>query len=528
MKKIIIPFLLLAHMGFAQNNEVEVKSTVKEVTVYLSGVQEIRQAKVSIPAGNSVLRFTGLPNTLQTGSIQVRGVNDFTILSLNYRVNHLQGENADPEIIQLRDSIEKVQHKLEIMSAEKSALAEERSMIQTNRRIAGDNGLVIDDLHEISDFTSERIKNIDLRLFQIRREEDKLSKTNQALQQEINQISNGRKTANGEVLVNISAPKAAMGLVQLSYLTFTGGWRPQYDVRAKEVGGPVALAYKAQLFQSTGTDWSNVKLTLSTATPNMNNSKPVVPVWYLDFATPVNQNSYLRQDNYMGAGAYSNTTLTTGATYSWSQPASIAANAINTEFKIQSPYSIPSNGIEYVVEIGTFEFPASYVYSAIPKLAREAFLMARITGWNDYSLLAAETNIYFQGTYIGKSFLNTSTTKDTLELSMGSDESVVVERKNVTELSSKSQSGSTRKKQEDWEISVRNTKPIAIDIEVMDQVPVSTQKEIQVEILELSGATMDKVTGKCTWKLHLEPGETKKIKLSYLVKYPKDFIIDNL
>ncbi|HRJ36820.1 MAG TPA: DUF4139 domain-containing protein, partial [Flavobacteriales bacterium] len=151
-----------------------------------------------------------------------------------------------------------------------------------------------------------------------------------------------------------------------------------------------------------------------------------------------------------------------------------------------------------------------------------------ITGWNEYSLLPANSNIYFRGTFIGKSYLQTNTTKDTLELSLGADDGVIVQRKNVSEMQSKSATGNTKKKQEDFEITIRNTKSIAIEIEIEDQIPLSVQKEITVDVLEISGAEYNKENGKLIWKLSVPPGETKKLKLSYVVKYPKNYVIGNL
>lgn len=533
MKYLTIPLLFFSLAGTAQSEEIEIKSSVKEVTLFLSGAQESRTAKVNIPAGSSILKFTGLPGNVDPNSIQVRGVSEFTILSLNYRQNHLSQENDDPEINRLKDSLEKIQFRSEILQAEKSSLNEEKNMMQSNRRLVNNNGLVIDDMKEISDYTTERIRLIDLRLYQIRKEEEKNATAQQRITAQIQQVVEGRQRATGEILVNVSSKNKINTSVQLNYLTTGAGWRPYYDVRAKEVGGPVELAYKAWVYQSTGTDWENVKLTLSTASPNTNNSKPYVPVWVLDFVPdyPQFNNGYYKGN----AVPLSNTGFELeskkkqeGKTYAWGQSTTIAQNALNTEFRIQSPYSIPSDGIEYAVEIGTYEFPAAYRYSAVPKLAEDAFLMALVTGWNEYSLLSAESNIYYQGTYVGKSFLNTNTTHDTLQLSMGSDESVVIKRKNVSDLTSKSVSGNTKKQQEDFEITIRNTKSVPITIEIEDQVPVSKQKEISVEVLETGNAEYDKESGKLLWKIKLEPGSSTTLKFSYLVKYPKNFVISNL
>ncbi len=524
MKKLLAALFFLPLAAFGQSEEIEVRSEIKEVTLYLSGAQETRSARINIPAGNSTLKFIGLPGDIQANSIQVKGVSDFTILSLNFQQNHLTETEEDPELAPLRDSLEALTFAHSLLQAEKSALTEERSMFQNNRRLANNNGLSVDDLNEISEHNADRIRAIDTKLFSLSKTEEKVNKQIQKLNAQVTQVVNGRKRAKGEITVSINAKnKMTNTLVQVSYLTYSAGWKPFYDIRAEEVGGPVKLTYKAHVRQSTGSDWDNVKLTLSTTNPNISNTKPNIPVWYLDFAqdNPIYDVRATSNTGYLISG---NTSSGKGA----QEQAVLTQNTLNAEFKIASNYSIPSDGVEYEVEIGAYDSKSLYRYSTVPKLRQESYLMARITGWNEYSLLPANSNIYFRGTFIGKSYLQTNTTKDTLELSLGADDGVIVQRKNVSEMQSKSATGNTKKKQEDFEITIRNTKSIAIEIEIEDQIPLSVQKEITVDVLEISGAEYNKENGKLIWKLSVPPGETKKLKLSYVVKYPKNYVIGNL
>lgn len=533
MRSLFFIFCLSSSLAFAQNEEVEVKSKVREVVLYPNGVQETRLAKVNIPSGNSILKFTRLPNNINPNSIQVKGVNSFTILSVNYNQNYVLNEEEDPALTRLNDSLRELQEQADFLNQMINVLNEEKNMFRANRKLVNNKGLIVDDLKEISEYVADRIHAIDLSLIH-------LSKDNQELQEKIKAVNNqliieknGRNKATGEISVNISSKLKSSGDVQLTYLTFNAGWSPFYDIRANEVGGPVAVSYKAHVYQQTGNDWENVKLTLSTSQPHISNSKPVIPVWYIDFYYPG------RYDYYNGnnVNAVSNTVFAveekakevSNGTYSWNTPVNtINQTAINTQFEISSPYSIPSDGVQYVVEIGAYEFKADYSYSSVPKMAEDAFLLAGITNWYGYSFLPASSNIYYKGTYVGKSYLNTATTKDTLELSMGVDESVIIQRKNISDVASKSITGGSKKQEEKFEISIRNTKSVAIEILVEDQVPVSKQKEITVDVTETSEAVYDKDSGKLKWKIKLEPGETKKINFSYTVKYPKNFVIDNL
>ncbi|MDO3626015.1 mucoidy inhibitor MuiA family protein [Mucilaginibacter sp. BT774] len=197
-------------------------------------------------------------------------------------------------------------------------------------------------------------------------------------------------------------------------------------------------------------------------------------------------------------------------------------NQTNIEFNIAMPYSVPSDGKQYTVEINQLDIPAIYQYAVAPKLSTDVFLTARLTDWNKYNLLSGEANLFFEGTFIGKSLINTDATTDTLNLSLGTDKNIVVTRTSLKDLSERQSLGSNKKETRDWQIEVKNRKRQPINLLVEDQVPVSQNSSIEVEIQELSGAALDKLTGKATWKMTLKPEDDKKIELKYLVKYPKN------
>jgi len=185
------------------------------------------------------------------------------------------------------------------------------------------------------------------------------------------------------------------------------------------------------------------------------------------------------------------------------------------------PYSVPSDGKQYTVEINQLDIPAIYEYAVAPKLSTDVFLTARLTDWNKYNFLSGEANLFFEGTFIGKSLINTDATTDTLNLSLGTDKNIVVTRTSLKDLSERQSLGSNKKETRDWQIEVKNRKSQPINLLVEDQVPVSQNSSIEVEIQELSGGQLDKLTGKVIWKMVLKPEDNKKIELKYLVKYPK-------
>ena len=192
-------------------------------------------------------------------------------------------------------------------------------------------------------------------------------------------------------------------------------------------------------------------------------------------------------------------------------------------FEIQMPYSIPNDGKTYAVDIKQQDISATYVYKCTPKLDKEAFLMANITDWNDYNFLDGEANLYFEGTYLGKTLLNTAVENDTIEISLGHDKGVTVTRTKLKDEGKKTFFGDKKITSRAFEITVRNNKKQPINILVLDQFPVSTQKEIEVDKQEYNEASLDNASGKLTWDLQIPTANEKKIGFKYAVKYPKDY-----
>jgi uncharacterized protein (TIGR02231 family) len=123
--------------------------------------------------------------------------------------------------------------------------------------------------------------------------------------------------------------------------------------------------------------------------------------------------------------------------------------------------------------------PTTYDYYSAPKMDPSAFLTAKIIDWQDYDLQSGEASLYFEGTYLGKTYIDLGSITDTISLSLGKDNGVRVSRKLVKEYSSKKFIGNSRTETKDYEISVRNSKSVPVTITVLDQFPVSTNKEIR-------------------------------------------------
>lgn len=206
----------------------------------------------------------------------------------------------------------------------------------------------------------------------------------------------------------------------------------------------------------------------------------------------------------------------------------IAENELNVSFDIDIPYDVLSNGKVHSVALKEIKLPATYEYYAAPRIEKDAFLTAKVIDYASFNLLPGEANIVFEGLYVGKTFINANATSDTLTLSMGRDKKIAVKREKVADKSGVKFLSSKKEQTFTYDIIIRNNKKDAIEIVIKDQYPLSTEEAIETELLESSGAQKNTETGILTWKLNLKPAETRKLRLSYKVRYPKDKMLGNL
>jgi uncharacterized protein (TIGR02231 family) len=378
----------------------------------------------------------------------------------------------------------------------------------------------------LSDIVTSRMK-----------EDEKIKKLNaQVLRvtRQINEQNELYSRNTSEILINVSADAATQADFQINYVVQNAGWNPIYDLRALNTKSPITVGYKANVFQGTGEEWTNVKLKLSTANPNQSGLKPELYTWYLDFYQPI-VHTYNERQYKTSMAAPAARGAEPNDKQEEAEEAKVSADyvstiqtTLNTEFEISLPYTVSSASKPTVVDIRNYEMKSSYEYAVAPKLDTEAFLLAKGTGWEEFSLLPGEANIFFEGTFVGKSYIDPNNIKDTLSVSLGRDKRIVVKREKLKDFTSKKLIGGNQRDSYAYEISVRNTKTEAVKVVVEDQLPVSQNSQIEVTTIDLGGAKQDLNTGKITWLLNLQPNETKKMTYKFEVKYPKDKQVSGL
>ena len=563
MKKITSILLAIILTGTSAIAEVEkkVSSKINNVTVFLQGAQVQRKGKFKIDKGITKIIFEGMTQQFDKNSIQVKGKGSFIILDVSstifYPVPKAYVPNTMPvkikkEITRLEDSISDLNWLAQELRIEVDGYKSEKTMLLTSGVIKGQNvNDSIAALIDAMDYMRVKLLELNKLIFKI---EKKLN-TDKVLLTKMNARLNDLKNYNynagnvvkrqlpvQQIIVTVSSDIEAYGTLEFSYMVPSAGWSPSYDLRADDVDSPVKLTYKANVYQNTGFDWKDVHMTLSTINPNRSNVKPTLATWYLRYYQPILQSQgYYNKDskNKMAKESalapatlsISENNLSTGADFQWddlevaehmSNYTEMNNNMAMVEFELKIPQSIKSDGQTHLMAVTSEEIDASFQYHIVPKLDKDAFLMAKLSGWEDLNLLPAVANIYYDGTYVGQTRLNPSVMSDTLELALGRDRGIYLTRKKTSYEEKIKKLTGQKEKTFTYQLALKNYKSSSVSIIVEDQTPVSTIEDIKVELLEKGIADYNKKTGKLVWNINLDAKETLKYEFTYLLRYDKD------
>lgn len=550
MKNFILPAMLFIALSASAVNEKIVKSAVKNVTVFTQGAQVFRSSSVSLSAGVADLVFQGISPFINPTSVQAGGKGDFVVLEVRHQIKYPEPTKpADgtlpkevvKEIKLLEDSLIEIGFDRDELADRKVALQMEKDMIMKNKLSNGEgksDSLPI--LKQAMEFFRLKLTDINIQLNKIKRDEQRNANATNLVNARLSDL---RKYKNSEepqkvyqpihqVIVTVSADAPVTCTVDVSYMISNAGWVPSYDLRSTTAAAPVQLTYKANVFQTSGEDWDNVKLKLSTSNPNRSNIKPALPPWYINYYTA-------QRETKIPTGARSTSTGNTSISdveldaikkdMNEMTPAQSAANysqlvetMANVMFEISLPYSIPSDGATHIVSVKTSNLPATYYHYLVPKIESEAFLLAKVTGWEELNLLPGNANVFYEGTFVGETVLNPAVINDTLDLAFGRDNGITVTRTKLPVKETNKLIGNDITKTIAYELRMKNNKSKALNLVVEDQIPLSQNQGIKVEMKDAGKADYNTQTGLLKWNLSVNSKEYKTLKFSYEVTYNKD------
>lgn len=542
----IIAVFILSFSKLKAQTPVFANAKAEKVQLYFNGAEIQQTANVNLPKGTSEVVVMNVANHLDENSVQIKSTAKVTILSVRFTNQSIEGfdnEYVSESVRPIRDSIQLVEKEIEKNRILKNATLKSVELLDKNQQLSGNN-VNTAELSKLLEYYKSKRYELENQLTQINDQVQKLQKKLSSLKFRMGTASSQNANNRGKLVLQVLNEAAGKVPFQLNYVSYQACWSPFYEIRSEKVNVPITLKYNADVSQNTGVDWNDVKLSLSSGYINQHTQAPTVNPWFISSRK---DNIYL-QNVPMAAtnarrerAAFEKNIQTMELSdvevakeeiiledKSLDDVVIVGETHFNVVFDIDLPYSILSNGKKHSVSLKNIEIPATYQYYVAPRYDTGAYLVGNIQDYGKYNLLPGEANLIFEGMYVGKTTISPERADEKLVLSLGRDKRISTQRKKITQ-NTENKSFSSKKVQTfTYEISVQNNKKESISIELEDQIPISTEKEIKVTLTEANGAIFDKEKGTLKWNLTLKPNENQKVRFVYQIESDKDVIVDNL
>ena len=566
MNKLLLTTLMLALVNLTyshdskktasdtQKNTAIKKAKLNEATVYTSGVQLRSSLKYNAVKGLNEIIVEGISLSIDPQTVQVSATGNAIILDSKYSVFYptksIQENNAATTQLKrgiklLNDSIESKGYELRRINESIAVYKEAKSILHNNGMVKN-KGKVndsVDLLKEIIEFYALKMNKMNEKILGLSKHKNSSQKGLNQMKQRLG-ILNEKLRKLGQsgikqdpvprITISLIAEGNTSGEISLSYLSKNAGWTPLYDIRSKSSEGKIFMNYKAQVHQTTGLDWKNIKLNISTNNPYANKTKPELNPWYISYKN-YRKELNVRSDNnqlYKMTNAPSRAITNMGYSYKSEniEDEAINANEFTTltqqltaaEFKIDLPYNIVSNGEKHMVLVQKSELETNFKYYAVPKLDASVYLVAEMLKIDELQLIPSKANIFFDGTYVGETFIDPTTMNDTLYLSLGKDPNIAISRKLISSKCKEKIIGDKIEKHLAYSIEIKNMKSSQVEVVIQDQIPITTNSDIIIDKINAGKGKLKARTGLIEWKTILKSKEQKTYDFDYRIKFNKD------
>ncbi len=519
VQKIALLMALVSSSVFADNN-----ITLDKVTLFLQGAELQGQATVSLKKGESEIVLTGIADGIKPDSINVGFdvKSNVKILSVSLDEKHPKLNENSSEINALDQQLLQLQNKLNTTIIQLKAVNEQIELLKGNRlekltKIDNDD---LAQLKKVMDFIKTNLVVALDEQYQLQQEIEQLTFQITECQTKIDKQKQAQEALVSAVVVKVHAQNDITLPVTLSYITNKAGWKPVYDIQVMDIDSPLQLTYKADIYQNSGIDWQDINFSLSTSQPRESLKSSELWTWHINTLSDEGGFFFSKSDYDEKSEKESRSRKPSDEDF----PNELG---VNTQFELNLPYTIKTNNQSDLLTIQNKEVKAQYHYVATPKIDNNVYLEAQIADWDKLNLLPGQSSIFFNGKYIGKSFINTIFAEETLDLYLGKDRNISLSRyRDNSETLKPVSVGNDVSQRYAYTIDVKNGKSMPINLVVYDQIPVINNKTIKLDDIKYTGANYDKKTGLVTWNFDLNPNETKKLNLSFKLTYPKDKVND--
>ncbi|MDF2553235.1 MAG: mucoidy inhibitor MuiA family protein [Chryseobacterium sp.] len=520
--------ILILSVSFLKSQEIRKEIDVKQATVFLQGAKVFGSTNVNLQKGRNVVKIINLPNDLDENTYKINLEKNTTLLSITPQSNYLKDDEMSDGEKKLDDEKKKLQRQVNLLNIQIKNLSGEQNIINDNLKVStNDKSTPQEQLVKLTEFYRKRMLEIDNQVFLLNEQKTVLDESIAKINNQFSEEQTHKNQNKKELILEILAENEMNLNLGVSYIVSNAGWVPSYDLRALSTKKPLEIVYKGKIYQKTGQDWNNVKLFVSTYRPSYNQDRPILSPLYVAEYTAHNYDDatmgYVKKEKAALTNSYQMRAEV--AAPSQIPVATVSDNQMNVLYELKFNQTIVSQEKEQYVILDKKEVDATYKYHTVPKLNNQVFLMAFVKNWQNLNLISGEANIYFEDNYIGKTNITSTYVKEEFPISLGVDERIVVKRIKLEDKTSQKTFNSNKWETESYEISVRNNTKENIELEILDQLPLSENSKITVKSLEIGNGIYDEKTGSILWNRKITSGVSDKINFSYEVKYPKEMQI---
>ena len=546
MKNILFPAAIVFSITANAQKPVFTQAQIQSARVYNNTAELKHKASTQISSGTSEIVITNVANYLNENTVQIGVPKHVTVMSVQFTnayVEEYDNNQDSPLVKPVKEEIKKKETELKTLQNQLTAERKSVELLDKNQSMSNAQNFSVAELTKLLEFYKTKRSELSNSINKLELQETALKEELTALKGKLTfNETTSEKTSQGKLIVNVMSNEAGNIPLEISYLTNQATWQPSYEMRIDKINAPINMLYKAQVQQNTGIDWKNVKLSLTSGPANQNTFAPVLNPWFLDYYTPVAYRSSRNDDVARASSTVTSKTIEgrpnasviqtlqgqvpgleiSSAPSTINDFTQINENQLNIAFDIDIPYTILSNGKQHSVALKDTQLPATYSYISTPKLDTNAYLIAKVKNYGDYNILPGEANVVFEGMYVGKTYVNANANEDELRLSLGKDQNISVTRTLINDKSGTKTLSSRKVQDFVYEIAIRNNKKENVTLIVEDQIPISSNTDIEITLTDKNGAKVDEEKGKLTWEVNLKPNETKKIRFGYQIKSAKD------
>lgn len=523
MKKfLLLVILAISTFNASVLSAITTEAALKEVYVYLQGARLTHEMRLSLPAGQQRIRLSGLADGADESSTRILLPKGLQLM--HYQWQHLPLRSlAEPWPLKAGyDSLSSLKGEIDALRMRREVLQQEQQLILANKQLGGNQGVQVAELQKMAAYFRQRLAELGQALLDLQQQEKKLIVSSDEIKRELDQrkalLAEYENVLFAEVLVN----KPAVYSLEISYNCDRVTWEPTYVLRSEGPGKPIQLTMQALVTQHTGLAWKDVAVKLAAYMPASQLQKPVLNPWILEYmeTKPVVYQRFRDVNDVASssAGVFKSEQDHLAKSENW---AGVQRNNqfFTANYQPEATFSL-QHGEQKRLRLEDRELLAQYEHYLAPRHGQEVLLLARVPLSDSLPQLPGQVQIYFENSLVNTLWLDFSAENDTLDLPLGVDKALVVKFTATPVVSDKKRFGNTAVKHYNYQLEVKNNRNQAVNLVVQDQLPISTQKEIEITDVELQGAALEKEKGIFTQNWLIGGGASQSWKYGWQVRYP--------